>query len=287
MQNIQGVVLDGLTFDASFDSGNMARVEQEADDEYNLWTRADMEGTDFENKNRTWWSFSVKGASLSGRIIHFNIYNMNAQGKLFRADMRPVYRVWPSQPEWARIPVQCTHSGTKEDDNFALRFRHKFEVGTTDTIYFAFCFPLTYADSIARLAWLDALFGLPAAQIAASTTPTGGATSSTTTTLSRPASKEEAGREAASVGLHFMAAVEEAAPAATAPVPAAASAPLPAATKSVKAPKGSGAPSGAPPLLARAAIRRTHRRRAAAARQDATVVGSNRGRASSARRSSK
>ena len=170
--HIQQVSLSGLTFDASYDSGNASRVEQLDDDEFALWTCADMEGTEFENKNRTWWSFSVKGVAR-GRTLHFVIHNMNSQGKLFRQDMRPVFRVWPSKPGWARIPLAAQHTGTKEEDNFVLRFRHKCDTGPDDTIYFAFCFPLTYTDSCARLAWLDALFGRPPARITASNSPTG------------------------------------------------------------------------------------------------------------------
>ena len=162
----------GLTFDASFDSGNAARVESHGDDEFSIWTHADMEGTQYENKNRTWWSFSVRGVTKS-RILHFNIHNMNSQGKLLRADMRPVFRIWPSKPNWARLPLAASYTGTKEEDNFVMRFRHKCECEPGDTIYFAFCFPHTYADNIARLAWLDALFGLPAATVAKPDTPTG------------------------------------------------------------------------------------------------------------------
>ena len=35
----------GLVFDADFDSGNCARVEQRGELEFALWTRADAEGT--------------------------------------------------------------------------------------------------------------------------------------------------------------------------------------------------------------------------------------------------
>ena len=62
-------------------------------------------------------------------MLAFQIRNMNAQGKLFRADMRPVYRVLPSKPAWARLPLAASHTGTKEDDDFVLRFRHKCEGG--------------------------------------------------------------------------------------------------------------------------------------------------------------
>ena len=32
--------------------------------EFNLWTRPDCAGTEFENNNRTWFYFSIKGLFL-------------------------------------------------------------------------------------------------------------------------------------------------------------------------------------------------------------------------------
>ena len=161
---LNGAEVGGLTFSATFDSGNAKRVEQLDDHEFALWTAGDCEDTQYENKNRTWWHFSVRGVTR-GRMLTFHIHNMNAQGRLFRADMRPVWRALPSKPAWSRIPIAATHTGTKEEDNFVLRFRHKCDVEPDETLFFAFSFPLTYGDLTARLAWLDALFGLPAAAV--------------------------------------------------------------------------------------------------------------------------
>jgi hypothetical protein len=166
-QMLQSVECAGLTFDAAFDSGNASRVEQLDTDEFALWSASDCEGTTFERPWRTWFSFSVKGFQRA-RMVAFNIYNMNPQTKLFKQDMRPVYRVLPSKPNWTRLPFATTYTGTKEEDNFVLRFRHKCECGPDETIYFAFSFPLSYTDTIARLAWLDALFGCAPAPV---TTP--------------------------------------------------------------------------------------------------------------------
>ena len=104
---------------------------------------------------------------------------------MFKQDMRPSYRSLPSQPQWERLPSPATHTGGKAsdkyremrergggeeertcaEDDFVLHFRHKMEAPEGEALYFAFCFPLSYTDSIARLAWLDALFGLPAAAV--------------------------------------------------------------------------------------------------------------------------
>ena len=159
----------GLIFDACFDSGNAARVEQRGESEFALWTRADCEGTPHQTGFRTWFHFSVRGAPR-GRTLHFAVYNMNPQGKLYKFDMRPVVRCLPSQPAWERVRSPCQPSGTKEEDNFVLRFRHKPETPPEETLFFAFCYPHSYTECMARLDYVDGLFGLPAAS------PPGGAT---------------------------------------------------------------------------------------------------------------
>ena len=115
---IHDVEVGGLTFDASFDSGNAARVEavSENANEFALWTARDCEGTIHENGCRTWFSFSVRGASLfEGRMLAFRIHNMNSQGALYKHDMRPVFRTLPSQPVWERLPLPATYSGGTAD----------------------------------------------------------------------------------------------------------------------------------------------------------------------------
>ena len=61
---LANVECGGLTFDASYDSGNAAKVEYEGDDEFSIWTHADMEGTEFENKKRV-VVLSIKGVTKS------------------------------------------------------------------------------------------------------------------------------------------------------------------------------------------------------------------------------
>ena len=157
---IHDVEVGGLTFDASFDSGNAARVEavSENANEFALWTARDCEGTIHENGCRTWFSFSVRGASLfEGRMLAFRIHNMNSQGNLFRHDMRPVFRSLPSKPEWERLAVGATHWGgsaadkyremrenlQRSEDEFVIRFQHTIpaDACAEETLYFAFCFP--------------------------------------------------------------------------------------------------------------------------------------------------
>ena len=181
---MRDVEAGGLVFNSSFDSGNATRVEAVADaeHEFRLWTRRDCEGQPGENGCKTWFSFSVKGA-VAGTTLAFRIHGMNSQGNLFRHDMRPCYRALPSKPEWDRLPLPTSHWGGKaadkyremrenrgyvsDADEFVLRFEHLVETPGEDTLYFAFCYPVSYTETIARLAWLDAAFGLPPAPVQA------------------------------------------------------------------------------------------------------------------------
>lgn len=127
-----------LTFFSNFDSGNLARVERvkkdmgsEAPDqlssaslqeqhssgyalgiphlnyptpdfEYNIWTSPDCLGTPHENLNRTWFYFGVKGGQ-AGKLIKFNLMNLNKQGKLYGQGMTPLVKVLPCRNKWERI----------------------------------------------------------------------------------------------------------------------------------------------------------------------------------------
>ena len=170
---------------------------------FTLWARADGEGTPHATRSRSWFCFSVKGAQ-AGRALQFEVRTSN-QEKLFRHDMRPVYRSLPSQPEWRPLRTAATfivkprrpgappisnpllERETEEDrileeqrygprDAFAIQFTHKVDTPagcstgapTNETLYFAFCYPHSYSELMAELAWLDALFQRPTAHIAPS-----------------------------------------------------------------------------------------------------------------------
>ena len=237
---LSDVELGGLIFNADFDSGNIAHVEQRSDAEaaarwremqeanspprdfrassgspswrstltqnashrtarppplFTLWTRADCEGTEYATRSRSWFHFSVRGAT-AGRALQFEI-RLSNQEKLFRHDMRPVFRSLPSQPEWrplrtavhfiVRPPTSADGEadeaaegeGSPPRDAFCIQFVHKVTappggtLGTAsnETLYFAFCYPQSYADLMAQLAWTDALFQRPSSHISPSVAP--------------------------------------------------------------------------------------------------------------------
>ena len=163
----------GLVFDASFDSGNCARVEHRGDHTYALWTTADCAGTEHRTNFRSWFHFGVRGAE-AGTQLTFEVHNMNAQGTLFKHDMRPVWRALPSRPQWERVRTPVETCGTKAEDNFVLTFRHRVDddASPADVLFFAFCYPHTYADCTARLDALDEIFRAAASATSAARTPT-------------------------------------------------------------------------------------------------------------------
>lgn len=78
------------------------------DFEYNLWTLQDCAGTMYENSNRTWFYFGVKGCQ-AGKLVKFNMMNMNKQGKLYSQGMTPLVKVVPGRNKWERIRERPSH----------------------------------------------------------------------------------------------------------------------------------------------------------------------------------
>ena len=75
--------------------------------EFNIWTKHDCHGTEFQNNNKTWFYFGVKAAS-QGVIVKLNLVNLNKQVKMFSQGMCPVYKVIPGHPQWERIKEKPT-----------------------------------------------------------------------------------------------------------------------------------------------------------------------------------
>lgn len=117
------VTIDGLTIGSDFDGGNIGRIEKmDGENEYMLWTRADCEGTAYATKSRTWFCFSVRGAT-PGQELVFEV-KMTPQVKLYEHGMRPVYRSLPSKPEWVRVSRSTPCNGARTVDSFSIRIRH-------------------------------------------------------------------------------------------------------------------------------------------------------------------
>ncbi|KAM6463013.1 cytosolic carboxypeptidase-like protein 5 isoform 3-T3 [Liasis olivaceus] len=177
----------GLLFSSKFDSGNLAHVEkvehQEgdsdnsvngsgsintsaasvvfgsslpiADYEFNVWTKPDCGDTEYENGNRSWFYFSVRGG-MPGKLIKIHIVNMNKQTKLYSQGMTPLVKTIPIRPRWERIRERPAFE--MAETQFVLSFVHRFLDCRGATTYFAFCYPFSYTECQDMLAQLDAHF---------------------------------------------------------------------------------------------------------------------------------
>uniref|UniRef100_A0A8C3BLF8 Cytosolic carboxypeptidase-like protein 5 n=1 Tax=Cairina moschata TaxID=8855 RepID=A0A8C3BLF8_CAIMO len=155
----------GLLFSSRFDSGNLARVEQvepprgdalpPADYEFNVWTRPDCARTEYENGNRSWFYFSVRGGA-PGKLIKLHILNMNKQSRLYSQGMAPFVRTLPGRPRWERIRQRPSFEMV--ETQFVLSFVHRFLEHRGTTTYFAFCYPFSYTECQEMLAQLDSRF---------------------------------------------------------------------------------------------------------------------------------
>ncbi|XP_075606274.1 cytosolic carboxypeptidase-like protein 5 isoform X1 [Balearica regulorum gibbericeps] len=163
----------GLLFSSRFDSGNLAHVEQveppeagrgpaawgaalpAADYEFNVWTRPDCAQTEYENGNRSWFYFSVRGGA-PGKLIKLHILNMNKQSRLYSQGMSPFVRTLPVRPRWERIRERPSFEMV--ETQFVLSFVHRFLEHRGATTYFAFCYPFSYTECQEMLAQLDGRF---------------------------------------------------------------------------------------------------------------------------------
>ncbi|CAO1366248.1 unnamed protein product [Diamesa serratosioi] len=174
MANIRNVKLTdyecgGYTFNSNFDSGNLGRVElvrsptpipstntnskeKLVDVEFNLWTRPDCYGTPFENQNRTWFYFSIRGGEKN-QLIKFNVLNLNKQAKLFSQGMYPVIK-HGNNGKWDRVKDKPVFYLT--DESFVLSFFHRTLENIDDNLtYYAFTYPFTYTEQQDNLELYD------------------------------------------------------------------------------------------------------------------------------------
>ncbi|XP_032071404.1 cytosolic carboxypeptidase-like protein 5 isoform X3 [Thamnophis elegans] len=176
-----------LLFSSKFDSGNLAHVEKvehqegdgdnslngsgsintssasvvfgnslpTADYEFNVWTKPDCGETEYENGNRSWFYFSVRGG-MPGKLIKIHIVNMNKQTKLYSQGMTPLVKTVPVKPRWERIRERPAYE--MAETQFVLSFVHRFLDCRGATTYFAFCYPYSYTECQDMLTQLDAHF---------------------------------------------------------------------------------------------------------------------------------
>ncbi|XP_071055332.1 cytosolic carboxypeptidase-like protein 5 [Onthophagus taurus] len=168
----------GFDFFCNFDSANLAKVDlvptsetvittaaanvgkgyipEIPDVEFNLWTKHDCCGTQFENPNRTWFYFGMR-ANAPGILTKLNIVDLNKQLKIYSQGMAPVFRVLPGKPHWERIRDKPTYSN---DEVFTLSFKYRTPENPQSVSYFAFTYPFSYTDIQNSLTITDSRFSL-------------------------------------------------------------------------------------------------------------------------------
>ncbi|XP_073694139.1 cytosolic carboxypeptidase-like protein 5 [Garra rufa] len=164
-----------IAFSSRFDSGNLARVERVdrsepdgesgrpanasaqplPDYEFNVWTKPDCASTEFENGNRSWFYFSVRG-TLPGKLLKINMMNMNKQSKLYSQGMAPFVRSLPVRTRWERVRDRPVFE--MSDSQFILSFVHRLLDVRGVTTYFSFCYPFSYTECQDMMLQLDHRF---------------------------------------------------------------------------------------------------------------------------------
>ncbi|CAH1173884.1 unnamed protein product [Phaedon cochleariae] len=171
---MEGISCGQFTFYNEFDSANLGKIEyvpqtesvlikhsnkcliQELfDAEFNIWTKPDCCGTEFENGNRTWFYFGVK-APFASQHVRFNMVDLNRQGKMYSQGMAPVYRIVPSKPKWERITDKPVYN--LADDIFTLTFKFRTPENPDSVMYFAFTYPFSFTDLEKMLLNIDSKY---------------------------------------------------------------------------------------------------------------------------------
>ncbi|KAF4114998.1 hypothetical protein G5714_005221 [Onychostoma macrolepis] len=156
-----------IVFSSRFDSGNLGRVDRversepsasapppqpQPDYEFNVWTRPDCASTEFENGNRSWFYFSVRGM-LPGKLLKINMMNMNKQSKLYSQGMAPFVRSLPVRARWERVRDRPAFQ--MSDSQFILSFVHRLLEVRGVITYFSFCYPFSYTECQDMMLQLD------------------------------------------------------------------------------------------------------------------------------------
>ncbi|XP_024879068.1 cytosolic carboxypeptidase-like protein 5 [Temnothorax curvispinosus] len=180
----ENITCGGFVFLNNFDSANLAKVEavripetfekdvyeiegkptnssnskDTLDYEFNLWTKHDCHGTQFQNNNRTWFYFGVK-SSRPSVPVRFNVVNLNKQAKMFSQGMCPVFKIVPGHLHWERIREKPTYTLDQRGNDFALSFLYYTPENSKAVTYFAFTYPFSYTDLQNYLRRIDARMG--------------------------------------------------------------------------------------------------------------------------------
>ncbi|KAL7286509.1 hypothetical protein TKK_0019245 [Trichogramma kaykai] len=135
-----------LCFDASFETGNLGRVDLVSEFEYDLFIRPDT----CSPRLRLWFNFTVDNVRQDQRVI-FNIVNISKSKNLFRQGMTPLVRS-SNRHRWQRLPLKQVfyYKSTEHQDHYILSFAFAFD--REDEFYqFALTYPYSYSRHLGYL----------------------------------------------------------------------------------------------------------------------------------------
>ncbi|XP_072401658.1 cytosolic carboxypeptidase 6-like [Diabrotica undecimpunctata] len=127
-----------LCFDASFETGNLGRVDLINEYEYDLFIRPDT----CSPKLRFWFNFTVDNVKQDQRVL-FNIVNISKERNLFMENMTPLVKS-ATRPQWQRIPKQYVfyHKSALHHGHYVLSFSFGFD---KEDDVFQFCLAPPYS----------------------------------------------------------------------------------------------------------------------------------------------
>ncbi|XP_071794248.1 cytosolic carboxypeptidase 1-like [Asterias amurensis] len=158
-----------LTFDSQFECGNLRKVIQVRQDEYDLILNSDINS----NHHHQWFYFEVS-SMRAGVTYRFNVINCEKTNSQFNYGMQPVlYSVreaMEGRPHWVRAGSNICYyknnfsrsslatGGQKGKSYYTLVFTLNFQY-SNDICYLAYHFPFTYTMMKVHLLKLEASLG--------------------------------------------------------------------------------------------------------------------------------
>ncbi|XP_069619268.1 cytosolic carboxypeptidase 3 [Ranitomeya imitator] len=139
---------DTLVFESRFESGNLQKVIQVGDYDYQLTLRSDL----YTGRHTQWYYFQVKN-TRAGVPYRFTIINFMKPTSLYSHGMRPLmYSETDANVRhigWKRIGDEIKYyknSWAEEGPgHYSLSWTFRFP-HSRDTCYFAHCYPYTYSN---------------------------------------------------------------------------------------------------------------------------------------------
>nr|XP_018914679.1 PREDICTED: cytosolic carboxypeptidase 6 [Bemisia tabaci] len=129
-----------LCFDASFETGNLGRVDLINEYEYDLFIRPDT----CNPRLRFWFNFAVDNARIDQHVI-FNIVNISKKRNCFQLGMTPLIKS-TSRNKWQRMPNKFVHyhRSIYHQNNYILSLIFGFD-REDDSYQFALTYPYSYS----------------------------------------------------------------------------------------------------------------------------------------------